>query len=45
MFFNLELLPLPDGWKKWKNDEGQIIYIDGATLKCQWKRPTNGEFL
>ena len=44
-YFNSELLPLPNGWTKWKNDEGQIIYIDNVTMKFQWKRPTNGKFL
>ena len=42
--FDLELLPLPDGWKEVKPQEGQVIYIDHKTMKFQYTRPTNGKF-
>ena len=41
--FDLELLPLPDGWKEVKPPEGQVIYIDYNTMKFQLNRPTNGK--
>ena len=41
---NLELMPLPDGWKELETKNGQVIYIDDVTKKFQWNRPKNGKF-
>lgn len=42
MLFDLELLPLPDGWREVETKEGQLIYIDDISKKIQWNRPKPG---